>query len=282
MPKRFIVLALCATTTTSSTLLPDGALLAEYGPPQPLPRGLRAPLNASQTLREAAAARGVFIGSAINLGCLQNVSEPEYPAIIAREFDLTTAENECKWGSTEQTRGVFSLDACRTLENFTLSNTGSFRNHNLNWGSYNPDWLQKGNLPAADLKAALITHINAMAAAFGETSFAFDVVNEAVSDRANETLKPSVWYPALPDFVEIAFTAAHAAAPNAKLFYNDYAGEGLGPKSDKIYNFIKGLISQGIPVQGVGLQMHVSVDAYPAFSDVRVRATAAVLRNERH
>ena len=46
---------------------------------------------------------------------------------------------------------------------------------------------------------------------------------------------------------------------SAKLFYNDYGGEGSGVKSDKIYNMVAG----GTPIDGVGLQMHISVDGYP-------------------
>lgn len=41
-----------------------------------------------------------------------------------------------------------------------------------------------------------------------------------------------------------------------------------GTKSDKIYNMLKDMLAQGVPIDGVGLQMHVSVDSYPAPEDV--------------
>ena len=50
---------------------------------------------------------------------------------------------------------------------------------------------------------------------------------------------------------------------SAKLFYNDYGGEGSGVKSDKIYNMVAGFVAGGTPIDGVGLQMHISVDGYP-------------------
>jgi endo-1,4-beta-xylanase len=228
------------------------------------------PRNATQTLREAAAAHGLFIGSAINVAAFLNASEP-YGATISSQFNLVTAENECKWGSTEKSEGVFTLDACRQLENFTRASGGSFRNHNLCWGNDNPAWLEaySTNGDSSKLSAALIAHINAMGNAFGTTSYAFDVVNEAVSDSGNaQVLKNNTWYPLLPNYIDIAFIAAKKAAPLAKLFYNDYGGEGMGTKSDKIYNLVADMLKRNIPIDGVGLQMHISVDGFPAFVEV--------------
>ena len=89
----------------------------------------------------------------------------------------------------------------------------------------------------------------------------WDVVNEAIAD-GTETLRESVWSKALgPTYVEQAFRWAHETDPEARLFYNDYGGEGLGPKSDKIYSFLSGLLEKGVPVHGVGLQMHVDLGA---------------------
>src|SRR5205085_4219232 len=45
-------------------------------------------------------------------------------------------------------------------------------------------------------------------------------------------------------------------------------GEGPGQKSDAIYRLLKGLLQRGVPINGVGLQMHVSIDAYPNPQDV--------------
>lgn len=39
-------------------------------------------------------------------------------------------------------------------------------------------------------------------------------------------------------------------------------------KSDKVYEMVAGMKSRGVPIDGVGLQMHISVDEHPAASDV--------------
>ena len=66
----------------------------------------------------------------------------------------------------------------------------------------------------------------------------------------------------------MAFRWAHEIDPNAHLYYNDYGGEGLGTKSDAIYNLVKNLKAQGVPIQGVGMQMHTGVGWAPQPRDL--------------
>jgi GH35 family endo-1,4-beta-xylanase len=108
-----------------------------------------------------------------------------------------------------------------------------------------------------------------MGAAFGDSSLAFDVVNEAISDSGNprDIFKNNTWFPVLPDYVEEAFALARAAAPRAQLFYNEYGAEGMGVKSDKVFALASSLVAKGL-LDGVGLQMHISVDSYPSKADV--------------
>ena len=59
-------------------------------------------------------------------------------------------------------------------------------------------------------------------------------------------------------YVEQAFRWAHEADSGALLFYNETGGEGLGGKSDAIYAMVKDFRTRGVPIDGVGLQMHLS------------------------
>ena len=58
-------------------------------------------------------------------------------------------------------------------------------------------------------------------------------------------------------YIEQVFRWAHKADPKALLFYNEAEGEGLNRKSDAIYALIKEFKRHGVPIDGVGLQMHV-------------------------
>jgi endo-1,4-beta-xylanase len=79
-------------------------------------------------------------------------------------------------------------------------------------------------------------------------------------------VKDSIWYngPGIgfagkeTAYVEQAFRWARSADPQALLFYNEGGGENLNRKSDAIYAMVKDFKHRGVPIDGVGLQMHVS------------------------
>jgi endo-1,4-beta-xylanase len=55
-----------------------------------------------------------------------------------------------------------------------------------------------------------------------------------------------------------AFRYAHAADPTAKLFLNDYAHETNTRKMDSLIALVTRLKAKGVPIDGVGLQMHMT------------------------
>jgi len=66
-------------------------------------------------------------------------------------------------------------------------------------------------------------HITAVVTRYKDVIYAWDVVNEVISDRPDEFYRNSVWYRICgEEFIAKAFEYAHAADPKAILFYNDY------------------------------------------------------------
>jgi endo-1,4-beta-xylanase len=94
--------------------------------------------------------------------------------------------------------------------------------------------------------------------------FAWDVVNEALDE--NGKVRDSLWYnqPGIGFsgkgtlYIEQAFRWAREADPRALLFYNEAEGEGLNRKSDAIYSMVQEFKRRGVPIDGVGLQLHIS------------------------
>ena len=94
--------------------------------------------------------------------------------------------------------------------------------------------------------------------------FAWDVINEALDENGH--LRDSPWYnqPGIglagkgTAYIEQVFRWAREADPHALLFYNEAQGEGLNRKSDAIYAMVKDFRRRGVPIDGVGLQMHIS------------------------
>jgi endo-1,4-beta-xylanase len=156
------------------------------------------------------------------------------------------------------------------------------RGHCLVWDHNNPEWLVQGHFTSAQMSHLLQEHITTVMKHFAGEVFAWDVANEAFDE--NGQLKDSPWYnhPGIgtpqkdSTYVEQAFRWAHEADSHALLFYNDNGGEGMNRKSDAIYEMIKDFKRRGVPIDGVGLQMHIShleVDSAPIAANI-ARLTA--------
>ena len=149
-------------------------------------------LGANSTLRDAAKSHGVFMGAALNTGNVK--SNKIYKDTAAAQYSLVTAENACKFSGTEPIQGKYNYDGCDEIRDFTKNvMNGTFRCHNLVWGMYNPSWLSK--LSATEKRVAMINHIGNVTEHYGNDCYAWDVVNEAITDSSNATdpLKHSTW-----------------------------------------------------------------------------------------
>ena len=138
------------------------------------------------------------------------------------------------------------------------------RGHNLCWYQQVPDWLfyqSNGELVSKDvLLQRLRDHIFKVVKRYKGKIYAWDVVNEVVSDDDREFLRNSLWYKICgEDFIVKAFEYAHEADPDAILFYNDYNTERPG-KRERVYRLLKKLVDAKVPINGVGLQAHWSIE----------------------
>jgi endo-1,4-beta-xylanase len=217
------------------------------------------------SLKDAAACSGRLIGAALSTAYL---SEEAY-ANTALEFNYVTPENEMKWEHTEPTRDQFSFDGGDQIVAFANQNGMKVKGHTLVWYNQLPSWVSAITDPE-DLRAAMLNHITTEVTHFRGQVVAWDVVNEAWDPNYPTMLRDTIFSELLgSSFIDDAYKAAHAADPDAKLYYNDYGADGLGTKSDSIYNMVADMKQRGIPIDGVGLQMHWrSADAQPSASDV--------------
>ena len=215
---------------------------------------------AQPTLRSLAESRDFSIGAAVAAAPLRD--EPAYASTIAREFNMLTPENALKFGPLSPSRGVYDFDAADAIVEFARSHSMKVRGHTLVWHMMLPAWLTEGTFAPGELRTILHDHIFTVAGRYRGQIAAWDVVNEAIADDGS--LRDSIWLRAIgPEYIALAFQWAHEADPGARLFYNDYGGEGLGTKSDAIYRLVQDLLQRGLPVHGVGLQMHIGLQLGP-------------------
>jgi endo-1,4-beta-xylanase len=224
------------------------------------------------TLRAAAGSR--LIGSAVGVPRLH--TDSAYAAILGREFNSVTPENAMKWESVEPTQGQPNFSDADEIVAFAQSHGQKVRGHNLVWHSQLPAWLAGGNFTSAQLHDILAGHIALEAGRYKGQIYAWDVVNEPFADDA--TLRDDLWLKGLGSgYIADAFRWAHAADPEAKLYINDYGVEGIKPKSDAMYDLVKSLKATGVPIDGVGIQGHLSTQ-YPFPDDMvdNIRRFAAL------
>lgn len=217
----------------------------------------------SDTLRAAAVASGRRVGAAVQSGLL---NDTRYRGTVVREFSYLTAEYEMKWGAIEATPGNRSFIAGDGIVSFAGAQGMDVKGHALLWHQSLPAWVSALSEP--DLRSAVAAHIRAVAGHFRGRVHAWDVVNEAVSDDG-AGLRETVFRQKLGDgYLAEAFRLAREADPSALLFYNDYGGEGTGAKSNRIYELLRSLLADGVPIHGVGLQMHVSANSRPSDASI--------------
>ncbi len=215
----------------------------------------------SLPLRQAADQAHVLVGAAARPSLF---SEAAYAATLAREFNMVEPEDAMKWWALRQQAGNFDFREGDEVVRFAQAHGMKVRGHCLVWDHNNPEWLVQGQFTPAQLSLLLHGHITTVMKHYAGQVFAWDVVNEALDE--NGQMKDSPWYNrpgiGLSDkgsaYIERAFRWAREADPQALLFYNENGGEGLTRKSDAIYTMVKDFKRRGVPIDGVGLQMHIA------------------------
>jgi endo-1,4-beta-xylanase len=235
-------------------------------------------LPAQTTLREAAAQRALLMGAAADANEFEQPNRlliPAYAATLGSQYNMLEAENAMKWNPIHPSQNTYNFAPGDALVAFAQAHQMQVRGHNLCWGPYNPAWVTTlaATATPATMAAVLQDHINTVVTHYRGQVFAWDVVNEAVSDSQTGTgtvLKSSIWYnqPGIgatgTGYVEQAFRWAHASDPSALLFYNEYSIEAPGAKFNAVYNMVKDFVARGVPIHGVGIQMHIDTSGYPS------------------
>jgi endo-1,4-beta-xylanase len=214
----------------------------------------------TQSLRRVADGGGVLLGAAVRPSLF---SEAAYAATLSREYNLVEPEDAMKWWTLRPEADKFDFREGDEVVRFAQAHEMKVRGHCLVWDHNNPDWLTQGHFTSAQLSQLLQEHITTVMKHYAGQVFAWDVVNEGLDENGH--VRDSPWYNqpgiGLADqgyaYIEQAFRWAHQADPQALLFYNEAEGEGRNRKSDAIYAMVKDFRSRGVPIDGVGLQMHI-------------------------
>ncbi len=204
------------------------------------------------------------IGCALNMA---NLNSPEQVSLITTHFNSITAENDMKPQPTQPVEGEWNWENADRIANFARENKIGLRGHCLVWHNQTADWMyrdENGELVSKEvLFERMREHIHTIVNRYKDVVYAWDVVNEAITDNpdAEVPYRQSTYYKIAGDeFIKKAFEYAHEADPKALLFYNDY-NETNPAKRDRIYNMVKSMKEEGIPIHGIGMQGHYNISS---------------------
>ena len=201
-----------------------------------------------------------LIGAALNESQFTE-QNPAQTALIKKHFNSITPENVLKWEVVHPDPDHFNFTPSDRYVEFGTKNGMVIIGHTLVWHSQTPKWVfEDASGKPLDRDALLIrmsNHIHGVVGRYKGRIKGWDVVNEALAE--NGSLRETPWLKIIgEDYLVKAFEFAHAADPDAELYYNDYALENPAKRNGAI-KLVKKLHAAGVKITGIGTQTHAKM-----------------------
>ena len=226
-------------------------------------------------LADLAAARHVTIGTEFTVGYTSDV---RYCKTMQRQFnlaDLSEFSDPAMWLGP----GQYDFSATDRAVEYASRQGWRIRAAHLLWGNPDnlPGWLKTNSYTRDQYIQMMEQYITDVVARYRGRVQEWSIANEAIS-RSFST-GADFWNDKIgPDYIGMAFSTARQADPQGVLIFNDYDNEapqdGMSTKIiNKMYGTVKQLKAAGVPIDVVGMQMHLfmpwlSITTPPAKADV--------------
>ena len=212
------------------------------------------------------------VGAAVNVSLLK--SNTKYRALVIKEFNSLTGENAMKFSTLHPSENTWNWTDGDYLVDFAAQYGKRVHGHTLNWYKSLPDWVNNYQGTTAQWEALLKTHIQTVVGHYKGKVASWDVVNEAFNEDG--TYRNSIWVQKLGiGYIARAFQYAREADPDALLFYNEYGHEYGATKRNAIINLVTTLKADGVPIDGIGMQMHTRYTQTDANLQAAISTAAA-------
>lgn len=227
---------------------------------------------------KSAFADDFHIGTALSTPQVMG-AEPQALELSAQQFNAITPENLLKWAEVHPQPDKYNFEPADRYVEWGEKHGMFIVGHTLVWHNQTPEWAFAGKdgqpLDRETALARIKEHITTVVGRYKGRINAWDVVNEAIADDGTLRTGPvgppgrrgEPWHAAIgDDYIEKAFEYAHAADPDAELYYNDF-NEWHPAKIAAIAKLIKSLQAKGLRIDGLGLQGHWGMD-YPTRDEI--------------
>ncbi len=194
--------------------------------------------------------------------------------LLTTHFDSITSGNDMKWSSVESTKGTYDYTNADSEVGLATCSNMRVRGHNLVWatGAQTPAYATGDGTNSTANQAVVIAniqeHIQSEVQHFGTKVYAWDVVNEPLDPSQPDCLYHGPFYQVLgKSYIDVALQAARQYAPaGTKLFINDYSTTDSN-RLACLVRVVRDLRQRGIPLDGVGHEMHNAIN-YPSTSAI--------------
>jgi endo-1,4-beta-xylanase len=227
------------------------------------------------TLRSLATARGFSIGAAVRDTAYSR--DAQYRQTLLAQYNSIVPEDATDFYEIHASASGYNFAPADALVSFAQANGMAFHGHSLVWYRAIPTWVTAGGLTDAQVRAILKDHITTVVSRYRGKVASWDVVNEPLDNQGcfnNQCgLIASFWLTHLgAEYIDSAFVWAHRADPAAKLYLNEFRTETIMNKSDALLALAQGLKARGVPIDGVGFQVHILKQFFPAPTSAQVQA----------
>ncbi|WP_227699042.1 endo-1,4-beta-xylanase [Spirosoma radiotolerans] len=212
-------------------------------------------VDSNSTLRSVAS---FPIGAAPNYHLLVNSSKVYN--LFSNQFNSVTAH---AYMNIEYAPSKFNFSEADYWTNYTNNKQIRMHGHCLLYHMATPDWLSNYSGSTNDFEKVIKNHIQTIVSRYKGKFKSWDVTNEIIT--GNGTLRNTSFRKLYKNdedymnFIKKCFVWAHESDPNALLFYNDFDYEVSAAKIDAVVKMINDFKKSGIPIHGLGTQMHISI-----------------------
>jgi len=210
----------------------------------------------SGTLKAMASATGRFAGVAVPLSV---VEDPVLAELAAQEFNAMSPEGEVTWQAIHQEPDRWNFRPADAVIAFAERNRMSVSAPHLLWDqlfNHPAEWVL-GITDPEEMRRVVRDHIETVMTRYAGRIARWNVVNEPHLYFTG-IIYPNVFWRVLgKDYIAEAFRIAASVDSGAELWLNEIFTEYSAATADGLVNLTSSLLSQGLRVDGVGLQGHI-------------------------
>ncbi len=223
-------------------------------------------------LKVLAAQHGIKVG---NHAIRNHLNDKPYTDILKSEFDFVLADNTPNWyftdGGLRPGPSEYNYKQLDEVIAFAELNGMPVESHHYVWGEQKwlPEWLKQGKYSNEQVMNLMKDHIYTVGKHYSGRIAQWTVVNEPFT-RSQHLYNLNDWWSDNTGggfgYIDQAFRWAREADPKSALLLNDFNNESINDTSNIQYEYMKGALARGVPIDGIGMQMHID-GAHPPTKD---------------